>query len=288
MKPSKLAVALRTVALTGWALICLWPIYWVVISSIKPPIEFIGPSHYVPFVDFTPSLGAWREVLFELGGEVPLRFLNTVIVSVGSTAIAVLIGSMAAYPMSRSPLRRYKPHRIQAGLGAVVATRILPPVLLVLPLYYIGQKTGLLDTRLLLVLVYATVNLPIAAWLMYGFFNEIPVELDEAAQLDGASRYRVFFELIVPLSWAALGATFLLILFLSWNEYFISVYLTADRAMTMAPYLASQMTTREQMAAADPDDYGRLAVVLVMMLLPLLVFAGLFQRVIARFARDAV
>ena len=271
--------------LGAWSVICLLPIYWVAISTVKPPIEFVGPPHYLPFADFTPSMSAWSQILFDPNGEVPLRFFNSLIAAIGATALAMIVGAMAAYSLSRYRPRRPGSGTVGVVLGFVMGTRILPPLLSVLPLYYLGQWIGLYDTRWMLIVVYAAVNLPISVWLMYGFFQEIPRELDDAAQLDGASRLRVFFTLILPIAKAGLTATSLLIFFMCWNEYIIAVYLTADHAMTMPPFLASQMTTREQMAAAQPDDYARLGVVIMLMFLPLLAFTGLFRRVFVRLSR---
>lgn len=273
-------------ALGAWSLFCLFPMYWVAISTVKPPSEFVGLPHYLPFVDFAPSLGAWAQILFDPSGEVPLRFLNSFIAASGATVLSVLVGSLTAYALSRHRPRRTGSGAVRISLALILGTRILPPLLTVLPLYYLGQRTGLYDTRWLLVLVYAAVNLPISVWLMYGFFQEIPLELDEAAQLDGASKLRVFFTLILPLAKTALAATSLLVFLMCWNEYFIAVYLTADHAMTMPPFLASQMTTREQMAAAEPDDYARLGVVIMLMFAPLFAFTGLFQRIFVRVGRQ--
>src|SRR3954468_13213719 len=103
--------------------------------------------------------------------------------------------------------------------------------------------------------------------------------------LDGASRARVLFTITLPVMKRVLFATSMLIFLLCWNEYLLAVYLTAEHAMTMPPYLASQMTSREQMAAAEPDDYARLAVVIILMAAPVLLFAGAFQRLMMRIGR---
>jgi len=271
-------------ALIAWSIVCIFPIYWAGISSIKPPGEFIGPPHYLPFVDFAPSLAAWNHILFEAYGEVPLRFLNSIVVATVGTAICLAAGSLAAYPLARSVWGTEGRSGARWLLIAILGTRILPPVVVVLPLYYLANASGLFDTRLLLALVYASVNLPIAIWLMTGFFRDIPVDIEESAMLDGASRLRIFFTLVLPIARVGLVAAFVLIFLMSWNEYFIATYLTADHAMTMPPYLASQMTTREQMAAAEPDDYARLGVVIVLMFLPALLFVGLIQATLLRVA----
>lgn len=272
------------IVLIAWSAICLFPIYWAGISSIKPPGEFIGPPHYVPFLDFAPSLAAWHHILLEAYGEVPLRFLNSAVAATVGTALCLLAGCLAAYPLARSVWGAESRSGARWLLVAMLGSRILPPVLVVIPLYYLANTSGLYDTQLLLALVYASVNLPIAVWLMTGFFRDIPMDIEESAMLDGASRFRIFFTLVLPMARAGLLAAFVLIFLMSWNEYFIATYLTADHSMTMPPYLASQMTTREQMAAADPDDYARLGVVIVLMFLPALLFVGLIQWAIPRAA----
>lgn len=178
-------------------------------------------------------------------------------------------------------------HRLgRESLFAIfLASRLLPPVVTILPLYFLLQRTGLYDSLSGLTLAYAAANLPIAIWLLRGFILDIPVELEEVAQLDGASRLHIFFTLVVPLCRFGVAATSVVIFLLCWNEYLISVYLTADHAMTAPPFLASRMTTREQMAAAEPDDYARLAVVIILMLAPMAALTSVFQSVLVRLTR---
>jgi multiple sugar transport system permease protein len=287
----------------------------------------------LPFVDFRPSLHAWRNILVETHDDTLLRFLNSLVVGAESTILTVLVGFAAAYTLTRFRLalplaraaalvvatiaagaaiiagsgvswvapawllislplalagrddgRHASRWRLaSAGLFAIIiATRILPPLVTVLPLYYFFQKAGLYDTRAALTLAYTAANLPIAVWLLRGFVADISPEMEEAAALDGASRLRIFFTIALPLCRTGIAATAAVVFLFSWNEYLISVYLTADQAMTLPPFLASQMTSREQMAAAEPDDYARLAVVVVLMLLPLMVLMPLLQRVLGR------
>src|SRR5262245_33552496 len=174
--------------------------------------------------------------------------------------------------------------RLKGKIGAdvifagILATRILPSVVTVLPIYYVVQRAGLYDTLSALILVYVVANLPIAIWLFRGFFAEVPIEIEDAAQLDGASRFQIFFCLFLPLTRGGLGAAAILIFILCWNEYLLSLYLTADHALTMPPFLAGQMAVREQMASSEPE-WGYFSVLVVLMVAPLIVFTGVLQRV---------
>lgn len=165
---------------------------------------------------------------------------------------------------------------------AVLATRILPPVVLVLPIYLMARYTSTLDTRFALIVTYTATNLPVAVWLLRPVLGETASDLEEAAQLDGASHFRILFEIVVPLAARGLAAAALLIFILCWNEYLFSVYLAADHAMTMPPFLAAQMSVREQQAGAEAEEWARLSAAIVLMTAPLILGAGITQRMIAR------
>lgn len=318
-------------ALGLWSVVCLLPLYWVAVTTLKQPLDIISGARYLPWIDFKPTLDAWRFILFDPTDDTRGRFVNSVIVAVTSTGLTIFFGSLAAYGVRRFPVRlspilagiagiiilavlglpllgrgatlglvaaavlviiatrRWGPRggkaRWSVGnsglLVAILASRILPPVVTVLPIYYAVANLGLLDTRTTLVAVYTAVNMPIAIWLLIGFFDEIPVEVEEAAQLDGASRFRTFISIVVPMTKAGIFATVLLVFVFCWNEYLFSLYLTTDHALTMPPFLAGQMATREQMASADPE-WGYFTVLIVLMVAPLAVFTGLLQRVVTR------
>jgi multiple sugar transport system permease protein len=194
---------------------------------------------------------------------------------------AVLLIVAASIPIRR---RRKVSRRVVANTGiflAILATRILPPVVTVLPIYLLFERAHLLDTRFALILTYTAANLPIAIWLARAFFDEVPMEVEEAAALDGASAFRTFYAVVLPMAKAGIVATALLIFVLCWNEYLFAVYLTADHALTMPPFLTGQMATREQMASADPE-WGYFSVLIVLMVAPLVLFTGIVQRVVSR------
>src|SRR6266511_2938781 len=229
--------------LGSWALVVLFPLYWLAITSFKLPIQVNKGPVYLPFVDFHPSLDAWHYIFVDLRDDTLRPYVNSVVVAVGSSALAMLFGSAAAYALIRFP---YRPRlgviglfagclvlaAVLIGFGvspplAVVVDaacfalivgavghrfkRILPPVAVVIPIYVLFQHVGLLDTRTALVITYAATNLPIVVWLMRDYFNRLPWELEEAAFVDGASTFRVFRSITLPLSMPGLVATFLIV-----------------------------------------------------------------------------
>jgi multiple sugar transport system permease protein len=318
-------------ALVGWTSVCLFPLYWVVATSLKGALEIVTGPFYVPFLDFTPSLDAWTYILFDSNDAPLLRYFNSAVVALISTALTMTLGGLAVYGLTRFRhavswmtvalgligfgcaagayvagsaairllfvlaaalsllpailARREGPALRNSGiLIAILASRILPPVAIVLPTYLMAQQTGTLDTRFALIATYTAANLPVAVWLLQPVLGHGATDLEEAAQLDGASHFRIFFGIVVPVAIRGLLAAGLLIFLLCWNEYLFSVYLAANHAMTMPPFLASQMSVREQQAASDPEEWTRLSAAIVLMAAPLMLGAGLLQRLLARSA----
>jgi len=158
----------------------------------------------------------------------------------------------------------------------IISQRILPPVVVVLPIYIMFQRIGLLDTHIALILAYAVVNLPIVVWLMHDFISTIPLDLEESAQLDGASRLRIFWEIVLPLSKPGLAATTLLTLILSWNEYLLATFLSTSKAQTMPLMVAAQITQERGIY------WWNMAVVIIVMIIPVVAMAFVLQRFIAK------
>lgn len=158
----------------------------------------------------------------------------------------------------------------------IISQRILPPIVVIIPIYMMFQTVGLVDTHVGLILAYAVANLPIVVWLMHDFFAGLPIELEESAQLDGATRLGIFWEIVLPLTKPGLAATTLLVLILNWNEYLLAVFLSTSRAQTM-PILV---------AAMNAGDRGILwwtmCVVIVVMIMPVIAMAVVLQRFIAK------
>jgi len=145
----------------------------------------------------------------------------------------------------------------------------------VIPIYLMFQRVGLLDTHVALIISYMTVNLPIVVWLMFDFFDGIPRELEESAALDGASRFRIFFDLMLPLARSGLVATTLLVLILSWNEYLLALFLSTANAQTMPLLVAAQNATRG-------PQWWTMSVLILLMIVPVIVATLFLQKFIAR------
>ncbi len=311
-----------------WSVFALFPFYRLLVTSLKLPIDvFEGPS-YLPWVDFTPNLHAWADLL-DTSAESPLAetfkpYKNSVIIAFFSTALGVLIGSMAAYALARI---EYKPKfgtimmfivimvatavavgvwridlriAVAVGIGLfillaralgrhfkrslgngdilfwMISQRILPPIVVVVPVYMMFQSVRLLDTHIAIILTYTVVNLPIVVWLMHDFFVSIPIDLEESAQLDGASRLTVFYEIVIPLAKAGFAATTLLVLILSWNEYLVALFLSTSNAQTL-PILVAGMNGGEKGIL-----WWTMSVVIIIMIVPVISMALLLQRFISK------
>ena len=305
-------------ALVLWSLVVLFPLYWVAVTSLKVEVQVDGGPFYIPFVDFTPTLDAWDFMLFHNNTLGP--YANSVAVTLVSTVLAVLIGSLAAYALVRI---RFEVRiaailsfvaltlavvvavagfgvawpvavvvaaalfvlalstfvrRFRAAVGNndiefwMISNRIMPPIVAVLPIYVMFQQFRLLDTRFALISTYTAVNLPIVVWLTRDFFAAIPVDLEESAEIDGASKFRVFFTIALPLVRSGLVATFLLILILCWNEYLL---LANANAQTMPVLVSAQNTTRG-------PQWWYMSVLIVIMIAPVVAIASVLQKHIAR------
>jgi multiple sugar transport system permease protein len=306
-----------------WTLVCLFPLYWLVVTSLKLPIHVNDGPVYLPGIDFKPSLHAWKYIFVDLGNDTLRPYLNTVVVSLASSVIAVVIGSMAGYALTRIA---YRPKlgsillfilivilmivtvvrfglawqiAVASGLALfivllitlgrrfrkslhntdiaffMISQRILPPVAVVIPIYVLFQRFGLLDTHAALVITYVAVNLPIVVWLMRDFFESVPMDLEESASLDGASRYRVFFTIVLPLAKPGLAATFLLVLILCWNEYLIALFLSTANAQTLPLLVAAQNATRG-------PQWWYMSVLIIILILPVVAITVVLQRFITR------
>ena len=234
-------------ALLFWAFLCLFPIYWTITTSFKTAVS-VTQGHLIPWIDFTPkwigfrSLGLSPETIFQISTvreEFLKRFFNSVITSVSASILAVMLGSLAAYGLSR----------FQYKLGFVknsdisfffLSQMILPPVVLALPFLVLYRELALLDSAIGLVMLYALMVLPIVIWIMRDQFSTIPIELEEAGLVDGLSVWGVFLRIVLPVSFPGMVAAFILCLVLSWNEYFFAALLTSADAKTLPVMVASQ------------------------------------------------
>lgn len=321
--PSPLGMIGSYLLLLVWTVIVLLPLYWMVVTSFKLPIQVSGGPFYIPFVDFQPSLHAWQYILVgDLANDTRRNFINTLVVATISTTLAMALGSAAAYGLTRF---QYRPKvgmilsfigcvavvvvlalvgvpvalalligivlfvmllltigkRFRRSLGNndiafwLVSQRILPPVAVVIPIYIMFQQIGILDTWAALIVTYIAANLPIVVWLMRDYFSTIPIELEECAAIDGASRYRTFLSIVLPLAVPGFVATFLFVLVFAWNEYLFALFLTNANAQTLPVSIAAQNATRG-------PQWWYMSVLVLIMILPVILMALLLERYMAK------
>jgi multiple sugar transport system permease protein len=216
---------------------------------------------------------------------------GNILVFVGLTLLVILATSYAGVPWWASSavalalfffLARAFGKHFQRTLGNgdilfwIISQRILPPIVVVIPIYMMFQAMGLLDTHLALVLVYAVANLPIVVWLMHDFFANLPIELEESAQLDGATRFGIFWDIVLPLTRPGLAATTLLTLILNWNEYLFAVFLATARVQTMPIMVAAKNAGEKGVL------WWEMCAIIVVMIIPVILMAIFLQRFIAR------
>ena len=234
-------------ALIFWAFISLFPIYWTITTSFKTAVN-VTQGKLVPFVDFTPDWKGWRslglspDTIFETStvrGEFLGRFVNSVIAAVGASLLAVVIGSLAAYGLSRFPYK-FLWMRNKDISFFFLSQLILPPVVLAMPFLVLYKHLALLDTLTGLILVYTLTVLPIVIWIMRDQFDTIPTELEQAAMVDGCSVWGAFLRIVLPIALPGMVAAFILSLILCWNEYFFAALLTSTDAKTLPVMVASQ------------------------------------------------
>jgi len=157
----------------------------------------------------------------------------------------------------------------------MISQRMMPPVAVVIPIYVLFQRLNLLDTYTALIVTYVASNLPIVVWLMRDYFQSIPIELEECAAIDGASRYRIFWSIVLPLATPGLVATFLFVLVFAWNEYLLALFLSFSKVQTMPLLVAAQNATRG-------PQWWYMSVLILVMIIPVIGMAIVLERYISR------
>ena len=227
------------ILLIAWAFFVLFPIYWMLTTSFKSKLDvFLGPK-YFPWVDFKPAVQWWIRMFTVERREVIHPLINSVVVASISSIFAVLLGTMAAYALTRFKFK-LGPLGNRDILVWIVSQRMMPPIVVALALFLMFKVVNLLDTRIGMTLIYTAFNLPIAVWMMRNFLSQIPTSIEEAAMVDGASRLQIFLRVVLPLTLPSLAATFLLCFIFAWNEFLFALILTFDQASTMPILIASQ------------------------------------------------
>lgn len=230
-----------------WAIISLFPIFWTLTTSFKTAADVMR-GNLLPWYDFSPKWLGWRslglspDTIFETSTvreEFMRRFWNSSVISVSASALAVVLGSLAAYGLSRFSYRFGFMKNSDISFF-FLSQLILPPVVLALPFLVLYKELDLLDSHFGMIAIYTLMVLPIVIWIMRDQFATVPVELEEAALVDGLSIWGAFSRIIVPLVLPGMVAAFILALVLCWNEYFFAALLTSTNANTLPVMIASQ------------------------------------------------
>ena len=257
--------ALRFAFVGLMVLFVLVPLYWVVITSIKPPSDYLT----VPPVWFPdePTLVHYTAALFSYRGLQGLT--NSVIVATVTTLVSALLGTPMAYSLARFNTGG------QHLAFWVLSQRFLPPVAIVLPLFLLYRGYGLYDTRLGLVLVYTVMTLPLSVWMMYAYFRQLPRELEEAALVDGCTRWQAFLRVALPLAVPGIAAAAVFAFIAVWTEFFFALNLTSRTAYTLP-------TVFRAFLGFQGAQYGEASALAVTSLVPSIVLGMLVQRHLVR------
>ena len=208
-----------TAAWLGFAMFYLFPYIWMVLTGFRNPIDTLA----MRFI-FAPTLAGIRSIFVDVGFGHYL--LNSVIVSVSTTALVLVLGAPAAYGLIRMG------RRSRVFLMSILVARMVPAIAILVPIYLAASHFGLLDTQIVLIVIYTAFNLPFAVWLLRSFFRDVPAEIREAAVIDGCTEWGVFCRMMLPLVVGGLVATGVFVFIAAWNEFLFALALTQSQAAT--------------------------------------------------------
>jgi multiple sugar transport system permease protein len=248
-------------------LIIAFPVYWLISTSLKPGLE---SSTFPP--TYVPSHLVYDNYLAVLKSENVKFWRNSLIVAVASTFLTTIMGAMAAYALSKT----YISFTIRRALMLwILVTRIFPPITTAIPYYVIIKNLGLADTYVGLVITYVSYGLPFVIWLMLGFFQDLPADIERAAIVDGCSMWQRFRQVVLPLTLPGLAVTAIFAFIYSWNEFLYASILTSFNAKTL-PVVISTFISDQYMRWGEMSAMGSL------MIIPVMIFALGTQKYLVR------
>ena len=225
--------------LVTWAvsLLIFFPVFWMVLNSFKTELD----ANTSPKLFFEPTLERWQAATATVPGLLSFdeAFFNSFVIVIVSTILVLILAVPAAYALSIYPIKAWRD-----ALFFFISTKFLPIVAAILPLWIIARELDLLNTKLVLVILYTAMNLPLAIWMLRSFFGEVPRELIEAAQMDGTGLYGQLKDVMLPIVAPGLAATALLCFIFAWNEYFLAVQLNPVDNSTVPVWVSTNVTTR--------------------------------------------
>ncbi|MCC5965486.1 MAG: carbohydrate ABC transporter permease [Natronohydrobacter sp.] len=296
-EPSPRSKWIAGILVVSYALITLIPLVWIIATGFKSSSDSIA---YPPKVFFEPTLEGyvnlftrqtratpeqlaatppttWYEQIVHDNGMVISgpsrfgeRFMNSVIIGFGSTFLSVFLGTLAAYAFSR-----YRIPLKDDLMFFILSTRMMPPIAVAIPIFLMFRAAGLSDTHAGMILLYTAVNLSLAVWLLKGFIDEIPREYEEAALIDGYTRFQAFVKVVLPQAATGIASTAIFCLIFAWNEYAFAVLLTSGTAQTAPPFIPT-------IIGVGGRDWPAVAAGATLFLVPVMVFTILLRKHLLR------
>lgn len=297
-EPSSLQKWAAGILVVGYAAITILPLLWIVATGFKSSPDSIA---YPPKIVFEPTVEGyvnlfttqtrlseeakteavdglpWYEQLVREKGNTIVgpsryseRFFNSIIIGFGSTFFAIVLGTTAAYAFSRFrvPLK-------DDLLFFILSTRMMPPIAVAIPIFLMFRNLGLSDTHAGMILLYTAVNLSLSVWLINGFIDEIPIEYEEAALIDGYTRFQAFYKVVLPQAVTGIASTAIFCLIFAWNEYAFAVLLTSGKAQTAPPFIPT-------IIGVGGQDWPAVAAGATIFLVPVMVFTILLRKHLLR------
>ena len=297
-EPSQRQKWFAGILVVGYALITMLPLLWIIATGFKSSTDSIA---YPPKILFEPTVegyvnvfttqtrlsGAlaeepredlpWYERLVRNKGNTIVgpsryseRFFNSVIIGFGSTFFAIVLGTAAAYAFSR-----FKIPLKDDLLFFILSTRMMPPIAVAIPIFLMFRNLGLNDTHAGMILLYTAINLSLSVWLINGFIDEIPIEYEEAALIDGYTRFQAFYKVVLPQAATGIASTAIFCLIFAWNEYALAVLLTSGTAQTAPPFIPT-------IIGVGGQDWPAVAAGATIFLVPVMVFTILLRKHLLR------
>lgn len=228
-----LYLALKYLAVTLWSGFVIFPFLWMLTTSFKTANGVTGGATWLPWLQYQPSLGGWQSLFGGAGGvNIVKPYLNSLVVTLSGSAIALILGTLAAYGLSRFSFRA-GPIRNGDITFFFISQRIMPPIVLAIPFFLMLRWLGLLDSLPGLILIYVALLMPIAVWVMVDFFNTIPRGLDEMAWMDGCPPVTTFLRVILPNVMPGLVVAGMFCLIFGWNDFFFAFTLTFTKTQLL-------------------------------------------------------
>ena len=297
-EPSKRQKWIAGTLVILYALITMVPLAWILLTGFKtgqdsisyPPKVFSEPSleGYVnlfttrtrvskddlatlpPPANFAEEIARENGLVIVGPSKFGGRFLNSVIIGFGSTFLSIVLGTLAAYAFSR-----FKIPLADDLLFFILSTRMMPPIAVAIPIFLMYRQLGLSDTHLGMILLYTGVNISLAVWLLKGFIDEIPLEYEEAALIDGYTRFQAFYKVVLPQAATGIASTAIFCLIFAWNEYAFAVLLTSGTAQTAPPFIPT-------IIGVGGLDWPAVAAGATIFLLPVMVFTIVLRKHLLR------